>query len=239
MKREFNEDHTPLAYFITFRCYGTWLHGDERGSVDRHHNRYGAPLIQQNVNWLQHNQRSLKNEPVTLGKEQRTLVETSIKESCEIRGWRLHAANVRTNHVHLVVTAACGPSRILNAVKSNATRTLRQRGSWLRTGSPWADSGSKRYLWTEEHLIKAIEYVELDQGDKFPVLDEHRLTRFNHTPEPRAPRYGTACSSKRVDSHEKVFGQKFDSQGIHRLYTSPACYRKRFRNKVTGRIQNA
>ena len=25
----------PLAYFITFTCYGNWLHGDERGSVDR------------------------------------------------------------------------------------------------------------------------------------------------------------------------------------------------------------
>jgi hypothetical protein len=37
--REFNDDHIPLAYLITFRCYGTWLHGDSRGSVDRFHNR--------------------------------------------------------------------------------------------------------------------------------------------------------------------------------------------------------
>src|SRR5260370_25636817 len=32
MQREFNEDHTPLGYLITFRTYGTWLHGDQRGS---------------------------------------------------------------------------------------------------------------------------------------------------------------------------------------------------------------
>ncbi len=25
----------PLAYLITFRTYGTWLHGDPRGSMDR------------------------------------------------------------------------------------------------------------------------------------------------------------------------------------------------------------
>ena len=25
----------PLAYFISFRTFGTWLHGDRRGSVDR------------------------------------------------------------------------------------------------------------------------------------------------------------------------------------------------------------
>jgi hypothetical protein len=24
----------PTAYFITFHTYGTWLHGDERGSTD-------------------------------------------------------------------------------------------------------------------------------------------------------------------------------------------------------------
>ena len=51
--REFNDDHTALAYLITFRCYGTWLHGDSRGSVDRFHNRYGAPLIAANRRWLQ------------------------------------------------------------------------------------------------------------------------------------------------------------------------------------------
>jgi hypothetical protein len=46
--REFNPDRVPLAYLITFRAYGTWLHGDSRGSVDRFHNRYGAPLIRAN-----------------------------------------------------------------------------------------------------------------------------------------------------------------------------------------------
>jgi len=27
-----NDTDLPLGYLITFRCYGTWLHGDERGS---------------------------------------------------------------------------------------------------------------------------------------------------------------------------------------------------------------
>jgi len=45
--REFNTDRISLGYLITFRAYGTWLHGDSRGSVDRFHNRYGSPLIPQ------------------------------------------------------------------------------------------------------------------------------------------------------------------------------------------------
>jgi hypothetical protein len=31
---EFSNDRIPLGYFITFRCYGSWLHG-RAGSVDR------------------------------------------------------------------------------------------------------------------------------------------------------------------------------------------------------------
>ncbi len=31
-----NDTDIPLAYLITFRCYGTWLHEDERGATDRH-----------------------------------------------------------------------------------------------------------------------------------------------------------------------------------------------------------
>ena len=35
----------PLAYLITFACYGARLHGDESGSVDRHHNLPGTPYL--------------------------------------------------------------------------------------------------------------------------------------------------------------------------------------------------
>ncbi len=34
--RDFQADHIPLAYLITFRSYGTWLHG-RAGAVDRFH----------------------------------------------------------------------------------------------------------------------------------------------------------------------------------------------------------
>ena len=34
----------PLAYHITFGTYGTRLHGNERGSVDRAHNAPGEPF---------------------------------------------------------------------------------------------------------------------------------------------------------------------------------------------------
>ena len=43
---EFQDRSAPLAYLKTIRTYGTWLHGDSRGSVDRReYNRYGDPKI--------------------------------------------------------------------------------------------------------------------------------------------------------------------------------------------------
>jgi hypothetical protein len=35
----------PIAYFITFATYGTRLHGDERGTVDRTNNHYDTPYL--------------------------------------------------------------------------------------------------------------------------------------------------------------------------------------------------
>jgi len=101
---DFNEEHVPRAYLITFRCYGTWLHGDERGSVDRFHNRYGAPFLPHHEGRRQYEQKLLKHPPVELDAARRAAVEAAIRETCEKRGWLLRAINVRTNHVHTVVT---------------------------------------------------------------------------------------------------------------------------------------
>src|SRR6266849_6415252 len=86
----------PLAYHLTFRCYGTWLHGEPRGSVDRFHNRYGTPLIPPNTQWRQYYERSLRRPPVTLQARRRGAVKEGIRETCKIRQWCLWAFNVRT-----------------------------------------------------------------------------------------------------------------------------------------------
>ena len=95
-----NDTDIPLAYLITFRTYGTWLHGDERGSIDRYHNRYGGPRVAPNQALVKQHAAKLKGHPVILTAEQRNLVESAIREVCDHREWILRAINVRTNHVH-------------------------------------------------------------------------------------------------------------------------------------------
>ncbi|MBL8183148.1 MAG: transposase [Blastocatellia bacterium] len=142
-----NDTDTPLAVFFTFRCYGTWLHGDERGSVDRNHNKYATPRIEGNPNWRKYNEKSLLHPPVSLNAARRKSVEKAIRQLCEIRGWRILAINIRTNHVHVVIAIGeKNPKDALIAVKANATRQLREDSLWIEEHSPWADKGSRRNL---------------------------------------------------------------------------------------------
>jgi REP element-mobilizing transposase RayT len=154
----------PHGYLITLRAHGTWLHGDARGSIDRFHNRYGAPYIPVNERWHDYNERTMGRAPVRLNRIRRSLIDNAITETCELRKWRLHAVNVRTNHVHVVVTAHCDPEIVLRAFKANATRKMREAGCWTSSETPWAQKGSKRWLWTYEQLQRAIGYVLNGQG---------------------------------------------------------------------------
>jgi REP element-mobilizing transposase RayT len=165
MNSEFNDDHSPLGYLITFRAYGTWLHGDERGSIDQHHRRYNTPRLPPSARRKQFEKTLLKQPPVQLSQGQIAVIDNSIRNTCEIRKWRLWALNVRTNHLHCVVTADCNPKTVLIALKANATRSMKADGCWASELSPWAQGGSKKYLWTEEELANAIVYVVEDQGE--------------------------------------------------------------------------
>ena len=167
-----NYTDTPLAYLITFRCYGTWLHGDERGSINRFRNQYKSAYLPPEKKWVETNTQRLKSEVVTLDAHQRGLVDSAVRETCSFRQWHLHAINVRTNHVHAVVSIGTKkPEIALNAFKANATRKMRQSGCWQSEKSPWADRGSNRYLWNERSVGLAVDYVINGQGDELPDFD--------------------------------------------------------------------
>ena len=168
-----NDTDTLLAFFITFRSYGTWFHGDERGSVDRHHNIYGTPRIPRNDTWRRISGNLSKHPPVKLDAARRRSVKNAITETCDKRGWCLAAFNVRTNHVHSVAMAPnSSADMVLNAFKANATRKMREDGCWPYDHSPWAEKGSKRKLWNERSVANAINYTLNGQGDDLPDFDK-------------------------------------------------------------------
>jgi len=149
----------PLAYFLTWTTYGTWLHGDERGSVDRDHNQYGEPYLEPAEGLRRYESKQLKQAPVQLNPRQRDLVEEIIRRDCRHRGYQIFALNCRSNHIHIVVQAnGVRPERVMTQFKSYATRGLREMDS-LSGKKVWTAGGSKRYLFTEEAIERAVQYV--------------------------------------------------------------------------------
>jgi REP element-mobilizing transposase RayT len=162
----YENNEFPLAYLLTFRTFGTWLHGEERHSVDRHgKNVYGTPDVAPNQKLYDRMQRELKQPAVILNDIQRTIVETAIKELCEQRKYHLQALNVRINHVHAVVSAQSKPERIADAFKAFSTKKLREENLIFKEITIWSRGRSRRYLWKPRHVDLAINYVLYAQGD--------------------------------------------------------------------------
>ena len=153
-----------MHYLLTFRTYGTWLHGDERGSVDRAHNRVGEPLIGPDARLERFRRSLLETPPVTLDEEACACVEKTICEVAAYRGWTIHAVKAMSNHVHIVVETnenlkEANGDQVLATFKSYATRRLREASLMKREVSPWEHHGSTRYLKSQESIERACQYV--------------------------------------------------------------------------------
>jgi REP element-mobilizing transposase RayT len=113
----------------------------------------------------------LKQRPYLLGAVERRGVENAIREVCRVRAYALVAINVRTNHVHLVVSNSGDPERMMDSFKAYATRALRASGLVGKDQMLWGRHGSTRYLWSEEHVGVAVAYVVNGQGNDLPIFD--------------------------------------------------------------------
>ena len=151
---------TPVCtYLITFTCYGTWLHGDPRGSVDKEHNVPGTEFLPQDEERLRRARAMLAQEPVLLNEKQRQVVDATIREVCNYKQWTLLAINVRSNHVHTVVIANATPESVMNCFKRYASRHLHEQHLFYKTATIWTRHGSTRYLNDQRSIDNAVRYV--------------------------------------------------------------------------------
>jgi REP element-mobilizing transposase RayT len=154
----------PLAYFLTWHTYGTWLPGHLRGWVDAEHDEYGTPFAPADPERLARSAADLAHEPLTLDAPRRQAVQAAIIEVCRYRQWTLLAVHVRTTHVHAVVAALVSPEKVMNDFKAYATRRLRREGLAATDGRVWSVHGSTRYFWKEEQLSETVASVVDRQG---------------------------------------------------------------------------
>ena len=168
----------PIGYFLTWVTYGTWLPGDSRGWVEyRHGSQLPDPAREAE------DAAKMTEEACRLSGEQRDAVMQQIGETCRHRGWQWHAVNCRSNHVHVVVSAASiPPKKIRGDLKAWATRCLKQQFDEKRENW-WAERGSVRYLNDEESLEASIVYVTESQDRKNPKCQQRGP---QHEPEASA-----------------------------------------------------
>ena len=115
----------PMAFFISFTCYGSRLHGDIRGSVDLDHNIFGTPLLPANANRVAARMAALTFPPYSLEGDRPFLVRDGIVALAAKRCWTLWAVHVRTEHLHIVVSVPGGDiDRVMNDCKSAASFRL-------------------------------------------------------------------------------------------------------------------
>jgi REP element-mobilizing transposase RayT len=151
----------PIAYFLTWSTYGTWLPGDSRGWVEyRHGWSLPDPILELEARAL------MTEEACMLSPAQRAAVEAQIAETCQFRGWALRAVNCRTNHIHVVLSAPeTKPKKIRSSLKAWATRCLKDQFDPSRMNW-WAERGSIRFIFDDDNYERVMFYVQEGQDRK-------------------------------------------------------------------------
>ena len=162
-----------LAYFITFSTYGTWLHGTSKGkgSVDREHNQHGMAFVEPDASREQRSRHAMKQPAYTMQAQERDIVRDAIVALCRAKAWRLLAAHVRSNHVHIVVAVDREANRVMSDIKAAASRGLTRAGFDDARRKRWTRHGSTLHLFDAATVADKIDYTLNRQGAPMSFYD--------------------------------------------------------------------
>ncbi|MGC4118146.1 MAG: hypothetical protein QM765_27065 [Myxococcales bacterium] len=156
------------TFFLTFTTYGTWLHGDPRGSVDRHYHKPGLPHHPGNLDLLRKSAQRMAQPAFQIDSASRSALESAVREVCEYRNWHLYALNIRNCHLHTVVSGHADGARMMNDFKAYGTRRLVRDGIVPAGRRVWTEGGSVRRVTSLEALERVVAYVLEEQGEPLP-----------------------------------------------------------------------
>jgi REP element-mobilizing transposase RayT len=150
----------PIAFFLTWSTYGTWLPGDGRGWVEyRHGFKLPDPILKLEC------AARMSEDACRLAPDPRDCVNQQVLETCLHKDWLLHAVNCRSNHIHVVLSSPAQPRVIREQLKAWCTRRLNEQQA--ESGVPerqrrknwWTERGSIRWIFNDADLAAAIDYV--------------------------------------------------------------------------------
>jgi REP element-mobilizing transposase RayT len=153
-----------MVCLLTFNCYGTHLHGDEKGSVDRVREGRGGP-IEPSAALTCYGKRVMTHAEARLDRGESWLVLNAIRETGAFRHWTLLAAHIRSTHVHLIVHGITDASCAIRDFKAYASRALNGEGMRRR----WSRGGNAKVLCDSHAVRAAVRYVVDRQGPPMAV----------------------------------------------------------------------
>ena len=166
-------------WLFTWTTYGSWLPGDDRGSVTRviqpeqshrgENDHFETPPTAAIPALADLARSRLRCHPIRLTKPQAELLITQFQETCDFRRWFFGAAAIMANHIHVLlgVTGDPDPDHILRDLKSYGSRALNRNGNRPASGTWWTQSGSKRKNPDETAVRNSIAYI---RDQEFPLL---------------------------------------------------------------------
>ena len=158
----------PMAYHITFGTYGTRLHGDSRGTVDRRMNRLGDPVIGSDPSWWRQERERLRFPPVVLNCEQMRHAEVSLPQICRRGNWNYHTCAAGPDHVHVVLTSEAEGEAVRKWLKRWLGEALTANWPLSQGATWWAEGGSVKWVWTEDYFDDVYRYVHGQRATPSP-----------------------------------------------------------------------
>ncbi len=159
-------DAWPLAYHITVGTYGTRLHGDDRGTVDRAMNQPGDPIIGRVEQWQRMERANLRFPPRLFAPEQMRLVESQVPAICARGGWTLQAHATAPDHTHTILTGSADGTLIRKLFKRWLGQALADHVPLQPDETFWAECGSVKWVWTDDYLIAVKAYVSAQRATR-------------------------------------------------------------------------
>jgi hypothetical protein len=155
-----------IAFHITWGTYGTRLHGDPRGTVDRDHNEYDTPVLGYDEHRWEREKATLKFPPVVLTRPQMVFIEQTIPGICIRGGWEHITSASGPDHVHEILKSKQDPEVIRRLLKrwlgQELTKHFHGEPGCPQPGTEatwWAECGSIKWIDNERYYHNAVNYV--------------------------------------------------------------------------------
>lgn len=160
------------TYFLTFATYGTHLHGDERGSTDRKATSLRESHVAPDPALQAQMRLRMTHGEMILTGAMRACVRAGIVDQCSFRSWNLIEQNVRTNHVHILLSCSVEDgTKCYGQMKARLTRLLRDAGLTGSDQPVWAERGKAMLVVGEDAVSRVVRYIRDEQGPDLPDDD--------------------------------------------------------------------